>query len=235
MLNLIGIGLSDEKDITLKGLELVKKSDFVYLENYTSKLNCNVNKLEKLYGKKIILANREAVEGDDNEIIKNAKSKKVSLLIIGDPMSATTHTDLMLRANENKIKVEIIHNASIFTAVGVIGLQLYKFGKTTSIPFPQPNFMPKTPYEDLKKMAGVLGVSVGTLMPETEADAIQRPPAVDGVVLSKECLERFPGLETYIEMFNNAAKLGDEELIVYISEKIAALLTTERATQAVNQ
>ena len=90
-------------------------------------------------------------------------------------------------------------------------------------------------YEDLKKMAGVLGVSVGTLMPETEADVIQSPPAVDGVVLSKECLERFPGLQTYIEMFNNAAKLGDEELIVYISEKIAALLTNERASQAVNQ
>ena len=90
-------------------------------------------------------------------------------------------------------------------------------------------------YEDLKKMAGVLGVSVGLLMPETEAEMTRRPPVVDGVVLSKECLELFPGLETYVEMFNNAAKLGDEELIVYISEKIAALLTTERAKDAVNQ
>ena len=90
-------------------------------------------------------------------------------------------------------------------------------------------------YEDLKKMAGVLGVSVGTLMPETEADTIISAPAVDGVVLSRECLDLFPGLETYAEMFNNAAKLGDEELIDYISEKIAALLTTERAAKAVNQ
>ena len=90
-------------------------------------------------------------------------------------------------------------------------------------------------YEDLKKMAGVLGVSVGTLMPETEVEAIKSVPAVDGVVLSQECLELFPGLETYVEMFNNAAKLGDEELVVYISEKIAALLTTERISAAVNQ
>ncbi len=88
-------------------------------------------------------------------------------------------------------------------------------------------------YEDLKKMAGVLGVSVGILMPETET--IQAPPAVDGVVLSKAVLELFPGLETYAEMFNNAAKLGDEELIDYISEKIVALLTSERAAKAVNQ
>jgi len=90
-------------------------------------------------------------------------------------------------------------------------------------------------YEDLKKMAGVLGVSVGTLMPETDADAIQTTPAVEGVVITKEVLKLFPGLETYVEMFNNAAKLGDEELIDYISEKIAALLTAEGAAVAVNQ
>jgi len=90
-------------------------------------------------------------------------------------------------------------------------------------------------YEDLKKMAGVLGVSVGTLMPETEVDTIKSAPAVDGVVLSKECLDLFSGLETYVEMFNNAAKLGDEELIVYISEKIAAVLTAGRIEAAVNQ
>ena len=38
----IGIGLNDEKDISVKGLELVKKADSVYLENYTSKINCDV-------------------------------------------------------------------------------------------------------------------------------------------------------------------------------------------------
>ncbi len=90
-------------------------------------------------------------------------------------------------------------------------------------------------YEDIKKMAGVLGVSVGTLMPETEVEAIKSPPAVDGAVFSRECLDLFPGLETYVEMFNNAAKLGDEELITYISEKIAALLMKERVKEAVNQ
>jgi len=90
-------------------------------------------------------------------------------------------------------------------------------------------------YEDLKKMAGVLGVSVGSLMPEIDTETIKRPPGVEGVVLSQACLDLFPGLETYVEMFNNAAKLGDEELIVYISDKIAALLTTERAKDAVNQ
>jgi diphthine methyl ester synthase len=36
MLYLIGLGLSDETDITVKGLEVVKKASRVYLETYTS-------------------------------------------------------------------------------------------------------------------------------------------------------------------------------------------------------
>lgn len=36
MLYLVGLGLGDETDITLKGLEVVKRSARVYLEAYTS-------------------------------------------------------------------------------------------------------------------------------------------------------------------------------------------------------
>jgi diphthine synthase len=140
VLNLIGIGLGDEKDITLKGLELVKKSDFIYLESYTSKLNCDISKLEKLYGKKIILANRDMVE-NKTEILDNAIKKDVSLLIIGDVFGATTHVDIMQRALKKKIKVNVIHNCSILTAIGETGLSLYNFGKTTSIPFDNKNIV----------------------------------------------------------------------------------------------
>lgn len=127
----IGIGLNDEKDISLKGLEIIKKCSKIYLESYTSLLQVNVSKLEELYGKKIILADRELVEKNSDEIL----SSDAAFLVIGDALSATTHIDLMQRAKEKKIDVEIIHNASVLTAVAVTGLQLYKFGKTTSIPF----------------------------------------------------------------------------------------------------
>jgi len=90
-------------------------------------------------------------------------------------------------------------------------------------------------YKDLKKMAAVLDVPVGALMPETETETIKHVPAVEGVTLSRECLDLFPGLENYVEMLNNAVKLRDEELIDYISEKIAALLTKGRVKGAVNQ
>jgi len=148
-LYIIGIGLSDEKDITLKGLEAVKKCDFVYLETYTSILQCPLSRLEKLYGKKIMPADRDLVEKNSDEILEKAKAKDVAFLVVGDPMSATTHIDLMLRAKEKGIEVKVIHNASILTAVGITGLQLYKFGKVTSIPFPE-NVKAETPYNVLK-------------------------------------------------------------------------------------
>ena len=151
MLYLIGLGLGNEKDITVNGLEAVKKCDVIYLENYTSKLQCDVSRLEKLYEKKIILAERCDVEGDEskgkNPIIEDAKAKikdkktgkerakKVALLVIGDPMGATTHVDMVLRCKDLGIKFKVIHNTSIMNAIGIVGLELYKYGKTTSIPF----------------------------------------------------------------------------------------------------
>src|SRR3989338_5153854 len=154
----IGLGLNNEKDITVNGLEAVKKSDLVYLENYTSVLNCSKDDLEKFYGKKIIPANRNMVENDDNEIIRNSKTKNVAFLVIGDPFSATTHIDLWMRAKKEGIKCFVIHNSSILTAIGVTGLQMYKFGKVTSIPLENDNV--KAPYDALK---GNLSLGLHTL------------------------------------------------------------------------
>jgi diphthine synthase len=146
---MVGIGLNDEKDISVKGLEAVKKSSKVFLESYTSILQCKVSDLENFYGKKIIIADREMVEKKSDEILKEAKTNDVAFLVIGDVFSATTHTDLKLRATEKKIEVKVINNASVLNAVGITGLELYKFGKTTSIPFPEKGFEPETPYDSM--------------------------------------------------------------------------------------
>ena len=148
-LYIIGIGLSDEKDISVKGLEIVKQSEIIYLENYTSLLQCSTQDLAKFYDKEIILADRITTEQGDYKIIEEAKTQDVAFLVIGDPFSATTHTELMKQAKENNVKVKVINNASILTAIGVTGLQLYKFGKVTSIPFDNPNL--ETPYNILKE------------------------------------------------------------------------------------
>lgn len=148
MLYLIGIGLGDEKDLTLNALEVIKKADFVYLENYTSALNFKVKDLEKLTNKEIIVADRNLVENTE-EIVDNAEDSHVVFLVKGDVFSATTHTDIFLRAKKRNIECRILHNSSIITAVGDTGLSLYKFGKTASIPFENENI--KTPYEILRE------------------------------------------------------------------------------------
>lgn len=45
MFYLIGLGLGDCKDVTVKGLEIIKKCSRVYLESYTSILSCGLQKL----------------------------------------------------------------------------------------------------------------------------------------------------------------------------------------------
>jgi diphthine synthase len=146
-LYLIGIGLNDEKDITLKGLEIVKRAKVAYLESYTSVMGCSIEDLEKGYGRKLVLADRDLVEKNSEEMLTMAAKEDVALLVGGDPMSATTHTDLLLRAAKKGVKVEVVHNASVLTAVGVVGLELYKYGKTTSITFPQEGWEVQTFYD----------------------------------------------------------------------------------------
>ena len=144
MLFIIGLGLADLEDITLKGLKAIQSSERVYLEAYTSVLGVNKDDLEKFYNKIIIVADREMVEQNSDDIIKNAESINVSFLVVGDPFGATTHSDLILRAIEKGISYKIIHNASIMNAVGCCGLQLYNFGETISICFWTENWKPKS-------------------------------------------------------------------------------------------
>lgn len=170
VLYFIGLGLSDEKDISLKGLEIVRKCSKIFLENYTSKLLVDKSRLEKLYGKKITLADRELVEKKSDTILIPAKNSDIAFLVIGDILSATTHMDLWLRAKKSDIKTHLIHNASILTAVAVTGLQLYKFGKTTSIPFPDGDWKPETPYDVIKqnKKNGLHTLVLLDLVPDKE-------------------------------------------------------------------
>lgn len=140
VLYMIGLGLGDEDDITVKGLKLVQKADFVFLEAYTSVLDGQVNteRLEKAYGCNvpIVVADRDMVEQQAEErILEPARYQNVAFLVVGDPVCATTHTDLWLRCQQLGIEVQIIHNASIMGAAGTCGLQLYNFGQTVSIPF----------------------------------------------------------------------------------------------------
>ena len=144
----IGLGLGNEQGITLKGLEAARHCDKLFMENYTSILEeGSIPRLEKLLDKTITILDRAGVESE-SQIVEQAQENNVGFLVPGDAMSATTHLDLRLRANTMGIPTEVIHGVSVFTAIpGILGLQNYKFGKTITIPLPEPNFRPTSFYE----------------------------------------------------------------------------------------
>ncbi|XP_058130663.1 diphthine methyl ester synthase [Anopheles ziemanni] len=149
MFYIIGLGLGDPEDITVKGLNIIKQCARVYLESYTSILSCGQEKLEEFYGRKLILADREMVEQRADEILQGSENESIAFLVVGDPFGATTHTDLLLRAKEKGINTSVVHNASIMNAVGCCGLQLYHFGETVSIPYWDDNWKPDSFYEKI--------------------------------------------------------------------------------------
>ncbi|KAL8969032.1 MAG: hypothetical protein Q9183_002189 [Haloplaca sp. 2 TL-2023] len=151
MLYLVGLGLADETDITVKGLNIVKAAHRVFLEAYTSILMVDKEKLEAYYGRPIIVADREMVESSSEEILAGAEKEDVAFLVVGDPFGATTHTDLVLRARELKITTQSIHNASIMSAIGATGLQLYNFGQTVSMVFFTESWKPASFYDRVKE------------------------------------------------------------------------------------
>lgn len=149
MLKIIGLGLS-WKDISLKGLEAIHDSQEIYLENYTSISDFSVSKLERLIGKKIKILNREDVE-EKQVFLNESGGKDVVLLVYGDPLSATTHYEILKEAKKRGIFVEVIHAPSIFSAVAETGLSLYRFGQTASIPFKKEGFEPDSFFNILQK------------------------------------------------------------------------------------
>ncbi|WVQ75392.1 diphthine synthase [Cryptococcus sp. DSM 104548] len=161
MFYVIGLGLSDEKDITVKGLEAVRGCERVYLESYTSILMVEKEKLEAFYERPVITATRELVELEADEILKDADKVDIAFLVVGDPLGATTHTDLLLRAKSLQIPTSVIHNASILTALGSTGLQMYSFGQTLSMVFYTESWKPDSWYPRLEEN---LKIGVHTLV-----------------------------------------------------------------------
>lgn len=156
MLTFIGLGLFDEKDISLKGLEAIKEADKVYAEFYTSRLiGTSIENLEQLYGKKVHILSREDVEQHPDWLLQ-AKDSNIAFLTGGDTMVSTTHVDLRLRALEMGIETRLIHGSSIASAIcGLSGLQNYRFGKATTIPHPYisgrgKKVISQTPYDTIK-------------------------------------------------------------------------------------
>ncbi|MEM0332523.1 MAG: diphthine synthase [Archaeoglobaceae archaeon] len=134
MLILVGLGLWDIRDISIRGLEAAKKADKVYVEYYTSLFFSSPDEIAEKIGKRVEVLERKDLEEDCIKIVEEAKNKDIVILIPGDPMVATTHSILRVEAKRRGVESKIIHSSSIMSAVcGATGLQSYRFGKTATV------------------------------------------------------------------------------------------------------
>lgn len=184
---IIGLGLGDERDITLRGLEAVKKCSKVFIEAYTSLLSFGLSSnglstLENLYGKPITLADREMVEEKADDILSDARHSDVGFLVVGDPFGATTHSDLVVRAKKLGVDVKVVHNASVMNAIGICGLQLYRYGETISIPFFTETWRPDSFYEKIQRNR-VLGLHTLCLL-----DIRVKEPSLESLCRGKKTI-----------------------------------------------
>ncbi|ERH10571.1 MAG: diphthine synthase [halophilic archaeon J07HX64] len=138
MLGFVGLGLYDERSVTLRGREELRAADRVFAEQYTSILaGASLADLERAHGVEIELRDRTGVERDPEPILAAAETGQTVFLVGGDPMVSTTHVDLRLRADDRGIETQVVHGTTAQTAASSLtGLQNYRFGKATTLPFP---------------------------------------------------------------------------------------------------
>ncbi|OAQ54736.1 hypothetical protein HTG_04005 [Natrinema mahii] len=138
MLTFIGLGLYDERSITVEGQEALRAADRAYAEFYTSELiGTTIADLESHHDVEIEVRDRAGVEQHPEDMLEAAATEDVAFLTAGDTMISTTHVDLRLRAHDRGIETRVIHGITAQTATSALtGLQNYRFGKATTLPFP---------------------------------------------------------------------------------------------------
>ena len=152
MLNLVGMGLRGVLSLTLQEDEVLRKSDKIYFESYTSIAPENtINDLETKYSKPVKPLERGDVE-NPAQLIRESLEETVSLIVVGDPLSATTHNELRFEAVKSGVVVKCYENASIITAAfGYTGLFTYRMSPPVSLPFPHERFFPRSVYDKISK------------------------------------------------------------------------------------
>jgi diphthine synthase len=149
----IGAGLNDERDLSRRALEILRGCTHVFAEEYTSRLSPgSFDRLGAELGRAIEVLPRTDVEGERRILAALGPTERVALLVPGDPFGATTHLALRRAAEAAGHRWGYVPNASILVAAaGFLGLMGYKFGRTVSLPFPEPGFAPSSPIDAIRR------------------------------------------------------------------------------------
>ncbi|MDP6870121.1 MAG: diphthine synthase [Candidatus Poseidoniaceae archaeon] len=189
---LVGIGLGGVSNMTMEALSAAKSADIRKFEGYTALWSAeHFVELEKEVGD-IDKVMRPDVE-EPVELLNLAKECVVALLVVGDPLQATTHVDLQLQAQDAGIDCKVIHGISITGVVtGAVGLSNYKFGRQTTITYPYRGWVPTSPLETIamNRCQGLHTLVLLDLDPTGEGVGEQCPmqpaDAADAVMLMSE-------------------------------------------------
>lgn len=146
-LALIGIGPGKVSSMTLEAVELARHADVRLYEAYTALWSEEaLHELESKIGS-IQRVMRPTIEQPE-DLLEMARTQYVAVLVVGDPMQATTHIDLQLRAERAGIPVHVVHGISITTLVpGATGVSNYKFGRSTTLTYPYGEWIATSPLE----------------------------------------------------------------------------------------
>ena len=144
---LIGIGPGDLDHMTERARSVARECSKRFLEGYTAVLPPGEEeRLESVVGNWERLM-RNGVEKPE-ELLAQARTEAVALLIVGDPMQATTHIDLEERCAEEGIGFHVIPGLTATAlAVSLSGLQSYRFGRQVTVPFSAGDYLPTSPLE----------------------------------------------------------------------------------------
>ena len=144
---LVGMGPGRCEMMTQEAINAARLADHRRYEAYTALWpQDELDKLEEQVGS-ITKVMRPEIE-DATELLELAKSSLVAVMIVGDPLQATTHVDLQLQANEMGVPCKVMHGISITTILsGAIGLSNYKFGRSTTLTYPYGGWIATSPLE----------------------------------------------------------------------------------------
>ena len=144
---LIGIGPGDLGHMTERARSVARGCKKRYLEGYTAVLPTEQEVLlESVVGPWERMM-RPSVESPE-ALLDESRNDSVALMVVGDPMQATTHIDLEARCMEEGIGFEVIPGMSATSlAVSLSGLQSYKFGRQVTLPYPYGDYLATSPLE----------------------------------------------------------------------------------------
>lgn len=144
---LVGMGMGRLEGMTQEALHAATSAEHRRYEAYTALWSeAELVRLETAIGPVQRVMRPEVEEPD--ELFALAKQSLVALLVVGDPLQATTHVDLQLRAQEMGVECRVFHGISITSVVtGAVGLSNYKFGRQTTLTYPYGDWIATSPLD----------------------------------------------------------------------------------------